>query len=86
MGLRELRNARWRRSGAEMPENREIGGGEGHKSPLERKNDGEFYAHRQGRAALNGLKSEDCSAEPRPKFTKKGGKPSVSGHPGRLTR
>ncbi|TAV41691.1 hypothetical protein ELI02_28035 (plasmid) [Rhizobium leguminosarum] len=47
-----------------MPENKEIGGGEGHEGPLERKDDREFCAHRHGRAALSGPKSEDGSAEP----------------------
>ncbi|API55169.1 hypothetical protein BMW22_26645 (plasmid) [Rhizobium leguminosarum] len=71
VGLRELQNVRRRRSAAKMPENKEIGGGEGHESPLEREDHGEFYAHRQGRAALNGLKSEDCSAEPRRNLRKR---------------
>lgn len=65
VGLRDLQNARWRRSAAKTLENKEIEGGEGHESPFERKEDGEFCAHRQGRAALSGLKSEDGSAEPR---------------------
>ncbi|OOO46596.1 hypothetical protein BS630_23400 [Rhizobium laguerreae] len=58
MGLRDLQNARWRRSAAKMPENKEIGGGEGHEGPLERKDDGEFCAHRQGRAALSGPRAK----------------------------
>lgn len=64
VGLRELQNARWRRSAAKMPENKEIGEGEGHKSLFERKDDGELCAHRPGRVALSGPKSEDGSAEP----------------------
>ncbi|CAK11628.1 hypothetical protein pRL70100 (plasmid) [Rhizobium johnstonii 3841] len=47
-----------------MPENKEIGGGEGQENPFECKDDGEFCAHRQGRAALSGLQSRDVSPEP----------------------
>jgi hypothetical protein len=71
VGLRELQNARWRRSAAKTPENKEIGGGESHESPLERKDDGEFCAYRQGRAAVSGLQSSDRSAEPRRNLPKR---------------
>ncbi|OWK24744.1 hypothetical protein AJ87_18545 [Rhizobium yanglingense] len=47
-----------------MPENKEIGGGEGPQSRFTRKDDGEFCAHRHERAAASGLQSRDRSTEP----------------------
>lgn len=54
-----------------MPENKEIGGRDGHEGPFARKDNEELWAHRQGRAALSGLQSRDVSADPRRNLLKR---------------